>query len=185
MGETATRVLRDEHLLILEVAGALEATLGTEVAGGEPDLDVVEDCVAFFRLFADRCHHAKEEDLLFRELEETGMPADSGPIAVMLAEHRRGRLLVAAMGTALEKIRAGRTDAAHELSAAAWSYIDLIRAHIGKENNILFEIADSLIEGGRCQRLCAGYRDADGCAFGDRTKAQLEALATAIVERIA
>jgi hemerythrin-like domain-containing protein len=183
MGETATRVLRDEHLLILDVASALETTLGTEVAGGVPDLDVIADCIAFFRLFADRCHHAKEEDLLFRELEESGMPADSGPIAVMLAEHRHGRLLVAAMGAALEKIRAGRTDATHELSAAAWSYIDLIRAHIGKEDNILFEIADSLIDGGRCQRLCAGYADADGCAFGDRTKAQLETLATTITAR--
>jgi len=183
MDETATRVLRDEHHLILDVASALEATLGTEVAGGVRDLDVIDDCVAFFRLFADRCHHGKEEDLLFREMEESGMPADSGPIAVMLAEHRRGRILVAAMGTALDRIRAGRADAAHDLSAAAWSYIDLIRAHIGKEDNILFEIADNLIGGGRCQRLCAGYREADGCSFGDRSKAQLEALAAGIIAR--
>lgn len=185
MNETATRVLRDEHRLILDVTAALETTLGRSVGGGRPDLDLIGDCVAFFRLFADRCHHGKEEDLLFRELEESGMPADTGPIAVMLAEHRRGRALVGAMDVALARIRAGSADADHELSNAAWSWIDLIRAHIGKEDNILFEIADNMLAGSRCQHLCAKYREADGCHFGDRSKTQLQELGSDIIARTA
>jgi len=183
MNETATGVLREEHRLILEVTDALETTLGEGVDGGQPDLDLIEDCVRFFRLFADRCHHGKEEDLLFRELEESGMPADTGPIAVMLAEHRRGRAYVSAMATALEKVRAGNATAWTELSSAAWSWIDLIRAHIGKEDHILFEIADGLI-GGHCQQLCLKYREADGRTFGERSKAQLEDLAASIIARV-
>jgi hemerythrin-like domain-containing protein len=71
--ETATSRLREEHQLILKVADAMQALLAE---GGGPDgldFDTIGDCVTFIRLFADACHHGKEEDLLFPELEAAGM----------------------------------------------------------------------------------------------------------------
>ena len=174
-----TQVLRDEHQWILAVADALERFLG--VPPGEMDWDAVEKCITFIRLFADACHHGKEEDLLFPALEEGGLPSDSGPIAVMLYEHRLGREAVAAMRNALPQARGGEADARLRLVNAGRGYIDLIRGHIGKEDHVLFNMADQMVTGERRVRLCAAYDGTCSHSFEGCTKAQLEALGREIL----
>ncbi len=175
--ESASHVLREEHQRILQVVNVLEDRLDDMGLGNEPDFDVLADCVTFFRLFADACHHGKEEDLLFPELENAGMPRDTGPIAVMLEEHRQGRWLVAGMAKALPGARAGDAGERTAFDRHGRGYIDMIRAHIAKEDNVLFNMADQLVAGPSCRQLCTSYEEADGCLFEQRTKAQLEALA--------
>jgi len=171
--QTATGILRDQHVLILEVASILEKALD----GGGDDLESIGDCVSFFRLFADACHHGKEEDLLFPALEEQGMPADSGPIAVMLHEHRIGREFVGRMAAALPGAKAGEEGSAAEVAGAGRGYIELIRAHIAKEDGILFEIADGVITGPGCRKLCSRYDEVCARRFEGKTIADLEGLA--------
>ncbi len=187
---TATRNLRDEHRLILEVVGVLERILdaaagpGRGEAGGgdpeaarDPDLESLRACVEFFRLFTDACHHGKEEDILFPELVGHGMPRDQGPIAVMLHEHRIGRGLVRRMARAIERASEGDAPAVAELDAAGREYVALIRGHILKEDDILFELADGLVTGPACQRVCDRYHEICGRRFEGRTHADLESLA--------
>src|SRR3990170_8726435 len=104
--ETATSRLREEHEHILEIAAAL-ATLIDAADAGRWDVDAFADCVTFIRLFADACHHGKEENLLFPELEKGGMPRDQGPIAVMLSEHQQGRAYARHMAESLDSARRG------------------------------------------------------------------------------
>jgi hemerythrin-like domain-containing protein len=177
--ERATRVLREEHRLILRVVARLDEIMDPGSQG--PDLEGVEDCVAFFRLFVDACHHGQEEGLLFGELEAAGMPRAEGPLAVMLAEHRMGRALVAQMASALDEARAGSEEALDRLRSAALDYVDLIRGHIGKEDGVLFTHADHLLDEPACARLCAGYEASCATRFEGCTKAQLEALAERIL----
>lgn len=110
------------------------------------------------------------------DLEEYGMPRDSGPIAVMLYEHRLGREHVAGMQAALPGSRAGEAGAWASLLREGRSYIDLIRGHILKEDHVLFEMADRIVGGERRARLCAAYDGTCHHAFEGCTKAQLEAL---------
>ena len=178
----ATANLREDHQLILRVVASLEELVDS-AGDGRFDLDVVDDCVSFFKLFVDACHHGKEEDLLFGELEDAGMPRHAGPIAVMLAEHELGRALVKRMATSLGKAREGADGAYDALAAEARDYVALIRSHIAKEDGVLFAHADHVLGTPACERLCAGYdvvcaRRFDGC-----TKAQLEELAERIVAR--
>lgn len=91
----------------------------------------------FFAEFADKCHHAKEEDLLFPLLKERGILEQGGPIGVMLHEHDVGRDCVRRMR---ESIQGEEFDAA-KFSAAAKEFIPMLRQHIFKENNILFQMA--------------------------------------------
>ncbi len=174
--DTATSTLRAEHRRILAVVDVLETELN-RARGGAPDFDTVDDCITFFRLFADACHHAKEEDLLFPELQQSGMPRETGPIAVMLEEHRLGRAFVRGMADALPDARAGEIHARDVLERNARDYIALIRAHIGKEDHVLFNMADRMVGGTACGRLCSAYAHADTGRFEQCTKAQLEALA--------
>lgn len=132
-----TATLRDEHMLILRALGLLEAAVelverGRPIPGGW-----WAELIAWIRTFADRNHHAKEERALFPAMARAGVPAESGgPIAVMLEEHVEGRALVQSMA-------AGE---ARPSAAAARRYIDLLRAHIDKENEILFPLADSVLD---------------------------------------
>ena len=172
MNDTATAALRAEHRLILEVAAVLERVLDS----GTADTDAMTDCVAFFRLFADACHHGKEEDLLFPALEGEGMPTDSGPIAVMLHEHRIGREFVARMAAALPATDEDE-GAKSEFAAAGRGYIELIRGHIAKEDGALFEMADGMIVGPECRDLCAAYDEVCARRFEGRTLQDLEGIA--------
>lgn len=148
---------------------------------GSLDLDTVDDCVSFFRLFVDACHHGKEEDLLFGELVDAGMPRDGGPIAVMLEEHRIGRRLVGRMGESLAQLRQDPDGSPDTLRSAALDYVSLIRNHIAKEDGVLFNHADFFLDEPSCARLCAGYEASCAMRFDGCTKAQLEALAERIV----
>jgi hemerythrin-like domain-containing protein len=175
-----TAILREEHRRILDVTGALERQLDparTETA----DPVQLGRCVRFLRLFADACHHGKEEDILFPTLEDHGLPRDSGPIAVMLAEHREGRRLVEIMANALPELSAGDEDAMERFTRAGHDYADLIRGHIGKEDGVLFDMADRIIEAPACARLCEAYERTCTSKFEGCSKAELEALGREIL----
>jgi len=178
---TATGVLREEHQLILKVLDVLQRVV-EKGQSGEWDVDAMEECVAFFRLFADLCHHGKEEDLLFPELEDRGMPKDSGPIAVMLFEHRQGRALVAQMAAALDGAHQGATEPLARFENAARAYIQLLRGHIHKEDNVLFNMADFMFDAGGCRRLCDQYDVVCARRFEGQTKAELERMAGNLVD---
>ncbi len=95
----------------------------------------------FFAQFADKCHHAKEEDLFFPLLKERGIPEQGGPIGVMLHEHEVGRECVRRMRKASET---DEFDGAM-FAAAAKEFVPLLRQHIFKENNVLFRLAAGVI----------------------------------------
>jgi hemerythrin-like domain-containing protein len=95
----------------------------------------------FFGQFADKCHHGKEEDLFFPLLRERGIPEEGGPIGVMLNEHELGRDCVRRMREASEK---DKFDGAM-FAIAAKEFIPLLRQHIFKENNVLFKMAENVL----------------------------------------
>jgi len=128
-----TDVLRDEHRVILRALDLLERAIGPGVAIAD---GWWEAAVAWLRAFADRNHHAKEEESLFPAMVKAGVPSEGGPIAVMLDEHAQGRALIAAIADRVGTARA----------AAARDYVDLLRAHIDKENDVLFPLADAVID---------------------------------------
>lgn len=181
--ETATSRLREEHQLILRVAGAMQALLGEAEGPDGLDFDTIADCITFIRLFADACHHGKEEDLLFPELEAAGLPRNQGPIAVMLYEHKQGRALTKSMSDSLGSARQGDERALATLQNAARGYIELIRGHIMKEDRILFEMADQAVRGSACDRLCGGYGAVCARRFEGHSKEELQELAERISER--
>ena len=142
---TATEILVDEHRLIKKVLDWGEAEIARIDAGERPDTGKLARAVDFIRNFADRCHHAKEEGLLFKRLREKGMPGEGGPIAVMLHEHELGRAHVAAVSGALDGAGRGEPGALAALREHLAGYIALLRAHIEKEDHILYPMADRLL----------------------------------------
>jgi hemerythrin-like domain-containing protein len=138
-----TKILSDEHKVILVVLGVLEEIVTEAQSKRKLDTDSASKAVEFFKTFADTCHHGKEESCLFIRLNEKGWPSDQGPIGVMLYEHQQGRALVKAMSQALDEYKKNEEQALDEFCAAALSYLDLLRGHINKEDQCLFPMADN------------------------------------------
>ena len=131
--KTASQELVNEHNAILQALNVLETICVKITSEGSYDKKDLEDILDFLKIFADKCHHGKEEGLLFPALEEAGMKKEFGPIAVMLSEHVMGRGFIKQMDEALNSNplnTAGFVDASE-------NYIYLLRAHIQKENQIL------------------------------------------------
>jgi hemerythrin-like domain-containing protein len=145
--QKAIEVLMNEHRLIEQVLGSLE-TFTAEVEGGlAPQRSLLADYGAFFRDFADACHHGKEEDILFQRMVERGFSRDTGPVAVMLYEHTVGRGHVSALrqvGDGAGPLAAMETQLVLENAGA---FIPLLRAHIQKEDRILYPMAVRLLTG--------------------------------------
>ena len=70
----ATTTLRTEHNALLYVLDQLEHAAAAAAAGRAVPRDVFSDIEEVFCVFVDRCHHAKEETVLFPLLAATGLP---------------------------------------------------------------------------------------------------------------
>jgi hemerythrin-like domain-containing protein len=143
----ATKILMEEHRVIERVLGALETATHRLRDGDLVPPAIFIQAAEFIKGFADGCHHRKEEGVLFPAMELAGVPSEGGPIGVMLAEHQEGRQLTSAMRAAAERLAADDADARAELVRCALQYVDLLRQHIAKEDNVLFPMAEQVLQG--------------------------------------
>jgi hemerythrin-like domain-containing protein len=133
--------LKAEHDLIERGLKLLELAVARLQAGQPVPEGFSKWAPRFFRQFADQCHHAKEEDVLFPVLKRRGIPEQGGPIGVMLHEHVLGRDCVGRMRQASQ---AAPFDE-RQFAEAARVYVPLLRQHIFKENNVLFRMAEQVM----------------------------------------
>jgi len=152
-----TEELVQEHNAIKRMLQILEAASRRIEAAERVDPEHLEQMVEFIRVFADRCHHGKEEDLLFGALEEAGIPREGGPIGVMLIEHEQGRKYVQGMAQAIAAYRAGDDSARSQIVENARGYVALLRQHIHKEDHILYPLADRHLSAAKQAELTEAF----------------------------
>ncbi|NTV48144.1 MAG: cation-binding protein [Geobacteraceae bacterium] len=140
-----TTTLVEEHRLILRMIALLEKNAPQTAEGKYLNWQFYLDGIEFIRQYADRFHHAKEEDVLFKALVDNGMPKENSPVAAMLMEHDQGRNFVRAMESAVHEAQAGRTDTYQAIADNALGYAALLRDHISKEDEILYPLAERVI----------------------------------------
>ena len=153
---TATEVLRAEHEVIRRMLAIL-GELAKDALRGELDPAEAEEAIDFFRTFADRCHHGKEEGELFPAMEEEGVARAGGPLGVMLDEHEQGRAAIRAMAEDLVRVRAGERGAAADFAASARPDNSLLEVHIRTENEVLFPLAERILPAVVKERLIAAF----------------------------
>ncbi|MDE1863129.1 MAG: hemerythrin domain-containing protein [Thaumarchaeota archaeon] len=136
----STESLRRDHALIEKVLKAMWATIPMLQGGKTIPEPIISQVIDFTKNFTDVCHHGKEENSLFPELEKKGMPKDTGPIAIMLMEHELTRKLAARMEESSKSYVS--TGDSKQLVTDMQEYINHVVQHIWKENNRLFEMAE-------------------------------------------
>jgi hemerythrin-like domain-containing protein len=178
----ATRCLRDEHQVILKVLDCFDLALQQARTSGAVSREVFEPFLEFFRGFADRCHHCKEEDRLFPCLERKGIPREGGPIGIMLMEHQQGRQRVRAMAEELGSADGGDAVAIERVLDQGQQFLELLRGHIFKEDNVLFNMADQIIQGGDLSALTKDYETAESEPEYQSTFGSCRAVADRLIE---
>jgi len=170
----------EDHRVIERGLAILEAACDKVEAGEEVPVAVFRQMIDFIRTFADRCHHGKEEDILFTSMEQAGMPRQAGPLGVMLTEHEEGRGYVRGMDEATTRVEAGETAAWAEVVRNARAYAALLRQHIFKEDNVLYPLAHQVLPAERMAEMLDEFEQAEkervGAGVHQRYHALLEEL---------
>jgi hemerythrin-like domain-containing protein len=136
------QVLMDEHRQIERVMASLLTFVNEVKTKRLTDRhEDLERFAEFLRDFADRTHHGKEEDILFRIMVEGGFPRDGGPIAVMLAEHQEGRARVRILKEIAENPAPWGSAEREKIENSVAVFVTVLRQHIQKEDNILYPMA--------------------------------------------
>ncbi len=149
----ATEALKHDHRIIERVLNVLGRSLQRLERGQPFEPSVLAKALDFFQGFADKCHHKKEEDLLFPLLSQRGVPVEGGPIGVMLSEHEDGRHFLKGLKEGLDKLDADQEAAKRLIMENGAGYIQLLQSHIFKEDNVLFVMADNVLDSDEQARL--------------------------------
>jgi hemerythrin-like domain-containing protein len=147
----ATNQLRDEHAGVNLMPAILGRAASRLESGQHVSPDDLAQMLEFITVFADKCHHGKEEDLPFPAIEEAGIPREGGPISVMLREHDTGCGYVLGMRDAVAQYTSGDQAAAPRIAEHAGQSIRHLTQQIEKENLILFPMADALSQPGNAR----------------------------------
>jgi len=128
-----------EHRLIermLAIVRNILVQIGSEHRVDPVTIDAVVD---FIRMYADRTHHGKEEDILFRALERKHLFADDRQIMTeLIAEHVFGRETTKTLVDANARYRDGDDHALTEIAESLHTLDDFYPRHIEKEDKVFF-----------------------------------------------
>lgn len=178
----AIELLMNEHRLIEKALASLE-TFATRVhEGAEADPATIAKFARFLRGFADKWHHGKEEDLLFVKMGDYGFSSEAGPIAVMLSEHVQGRAYTSELAGLGEATAALQGDERQAFLQNAVGYINLLRAHIQKEDNILYPMALRMVPPEELDALLPAYERFQKEAGDEGAPQSYHALAAELME---
>jgi hemerythrin-like domain-containing protein len=162
--------LRHEHDAILSALGILDAMVGKLGGRKPPTGEDLRGFLGFLEEFADKCHHGKEEGILFPALVAAGIPEQGGPIGQMLADHVEGRKLIMAMEAAASPVNA------RAFAAAAGGYAGLLRSHIAKENDVLFPAAERALPAAELDEIFERFEQHEETVIGHGRHEELHAL---------
>jgi hemerythrin-like domain-containing protein len=181
MTAIATQVMEAEHRNIETVVNALGHIAIAIEKGQRADAALLETAVQFFRVYADKLHHGKEEALFFPMLIRRGVPPQGCPIGGLIHEHEKGRTLVGSLEEWVTFYEQGRPGAEDSLVQTLRGIIDLYQNHIWKENAMVFPMADKVLTEADQKELSEKFSEVDK-SIGLEVIARMERFAKSLVQ---
>jgi hemerythrin-like domain-containing protein len=164
---TPTGDLMNEHRVIERMLKLVDKAADSLERGEQVGPEFWSDASDFLRNFADKCHHGKEERLLFVKMMERGVSGEVGPIAVMMREHEDGRAHVRKIA-ALSVGKPNKKDSA-ALIKHTRAYVELLTQHIQKEDHVLYPMANQLLTPDDQDELSEGFEKVEEEIMGAGT----------------
>jgi hemerythrin-like domain-containing protein len=175
--------IKDEHLALASVLYGLRHATGRIRKREAPDFPLLFALLDYIIAFPDRLHHPKEDEHLFRAL--AGRCVEARPlIAELTAEHVGGDQLIGALKDALVRYARVGEDAFGPFAAAVEAYAAFEWQHMGKEEEVLFPLAQRHLLPDDWARIDAAFRANDNPLAGLQPKAHAEALFRRILDLV-
>jgi len=140
-----TDTLSQDHRAIEQMLAAIEVMCKNMAAGRNINVDHLRIAMEWIRDFKGGWHLTREETILFPALASAGEKQHC-TIGKILDEHKREREQFMYMAKAAAGLRVARSDANKAFCRYSKEYIDLIRAHIHREEEELYPLADKLLD---------------------------------------
>lgn len=166
-----------EHRLIEGMIAVIRRQL--ERAGQTQSVDpyFVDTAVDFIRTYADRTHHGKEEDILFRELRKKTMSDEHRrTMHDLIEEHVFGRETTRALVEANARYRRGETGALQDVLSPLRALIAFYPRHIKKEDAVFFPAALTYLTEAEDQAMLAEFREFDRLMIHEKYRALVKSL---------
>ena len=128
-----------EHRLIERLIKALEGQIHKIRAELTINGIFIDTAVDFIRTYADRTHHGKEEDILFRDLSKQSLSSEHRRIMQELVEeHTQARKMTQSLVEAKERFFHGDSKALKEIEQHLINLTTFYPRHIEKEDKHFF-----------------------------------------------
>jgi len=151
-----------EHRLIERMIAVVRKAVRQIESGDRVDPIFIDTVVDFIRTYADRTHHGKEEDILFRELDRKSISGDDLRIMQELVdEHVFGRETTKKLVEANRRYRHGEANALKEIAADLRTLVDFYPRHIAKEDKAFFVSTRRYFSEKEEQELLEAFREFD------------------------
>jgi hemerythrin-like domain-containing protein len=161
-----------EHRLIERMIRLLGVQAKRIRDGSPPAPDFLSEAMDFIRTYADRCHHGKEEDILFRDLGRKVLsPADTAAMSDLAREHVWARGCVQELADASAAWRSGSGEAAGRILKALEDLSGFYLEHIRKEDKAYFPAAMNYFSAAEKDRMLAEMAEFDRKLIHERYRA--------------
>jgi len=139
-GRSPAGPLMREHRVIERMIAVLARQVEAIDASGSVDPAVIDTATDFIRWYADRCHHGKEEDILFRRLgaKDLDIPL-AAAMEDLIQDHVRGRALTRRLTEDTRHYAAGEVDALPAIRETLEELVTFYPEHIAKEDRHFFK----------------------------------------------
>jgi hemerythrin-like domain-containing protein len=161
-----------EHRLIERMLTVIQRTLERVEQTQSIDPYFVDTAVDFIRVYADRTHHGKEEDILFRDLRKKQLSLeDRRVMEELIEEHIFGRKTTKALIEANLRYRGGDESALGEVTAHLKTLVDFYPKHIKKEDDVFFPASRMYFSDEEDQAMLAEFWEFDRLMIHEKYKA--------------
>jgi hemerythrin-like domain-containing protein len=151
-----------EHRLIEHMVDLLRVEIDRITSKKTVNVILVEQAVDFFRTYADRTHHGKEEEILFRDLAQKKMsPEHRNIMDELVREHFHGRELVRKLVEAKDLHVNGYAEALPHIARELKELVEFYPKHIEKEDKRFFFPCLEYFTQAEQDRVLQEFRDFD------------------------
>ena len=128
-----------EHRLIERMVKLMAGELPRMEEKREVNIGFLSEAIDFIRTYADRCHHGKEEDILFRDLALKPLsPEHKKGMNELVEEHIFARKIVSRLMDAKDRFARTQKDGFQEITTCLTELVEFYPAHIEKEDKHFF-----------------------------------------------
>jgi len=166
-----------EHRLIEQMLSVVKDGLGQMQSTQKADPLFVDTVVDFVRTYADRTHHGKEEDILFRDLRKKALSADDARVMnELIQEHVFGRATTKALVEANARYRNGDGAALSAIAEKLQTLAEFYPKHIAKEDKVFFPAARAYFTDAEDQAMLAEFWEFDRKMIHERYRSVVQGL---------